>query len=129
MSPRELTKATNLIEKSIVIDPYLYGQVQEGCRQNTNSIDPVSLLIYLKYSSRIEVELERLISFLCATAKGYNDAFTELKEARMTTKIAALERKFQTWEASWIHKVHLPPVVDDSTAQVVLPPAPKNKTA
>ena len=49
---------------------------------------------YLKNSSTIEVKLDRLISSLWATVKGYNDAFTELKEARMATKIAALEGEF-----------------------------------
>ena len=128
LSPRELTKAINSIEKSTVVDPCLYGQLQGG-GQDTNTINPVSLLTYLKNSSTIEVKLDRLISFLWATVKGYNNAFNVLKEARMTTKIAFLEGEFQTWEASWVHKVHFPPVVDDLMAQVVLPPAPKNKTA
>ena len=120
MSPRELTKAINSIEKSTVVDPCLYGQLQGG-GQDTNTINPISLLTYLKNSSTIEVKLDRLISFLWATVKGYNNAFNVLKEARMTTKIAFLEGEFQTWEASWVHKVHFPPVVDDSMAQVVLP--------
>jgi hypothetical protein len=47
LKPSELEKAKEQIRCSIMVDPYLYRQLQAGCESNLDSIEPKSLLGYL----------------------------------------------------------------------------------
>jgi hypothetical protein len=96
LKPGELKKAKEQINNSIMVDPYLYGQLQAGCGSNLDSIDPESLLTYLMLQDPIEENINKLVSFLWATAKGYNKSPCILSPAGPSPKIDDLVRKFST---------------------------------
>jgi hypothetical protein len=71
LKPGELKKAKDQIKCSIMVDPYLFGQLQAGCGSNLDSIEPKSLLDYLFCEEPFEEgEISTLVGFLWATAKG-----------------------------------------------------------
>jgi hypothetical protein len=73
LKPTKLKKANKQISNSIMVDPYLYGKLQAGCRRDSDSIDPKVLLTHLIKEVPIDNRLEKLVAFLWYTAHGYND--------------------------------------------------------
>jgi hypothetical protein len=70
LKPGELEKAKEQIKCSIMVNPYLYGQLQAGCGSNLNSIEPKALLDYLFRKEPFKKdEISTLVGFLWATAK------------------------------------------------------------
>jgi hypothetical protein len=61
LSPKELNKARQLINISILVDPYLYGQLQEGCGPDPDRLDPKMLLHHLMNSDQFEERLDKCL--------------------------------------------------------------------
>ena len=122
LSPRELNKARSSIDQSIIIDPYLFGQLQEVFGPDPGSINPVDALFFLRFSCTTDHKHDRLISFLWASASGYNDRDTlvKLKRAPMGVKVGTFKAAYQGWLEKYQFNVSSPPVLDD--AMVELPP-------
>jgi hypothetical protein len=103
LKPAELTKANKQINKSFMIDPYLYGKLQAGCGPDPDNIDPKALLTHLIEEVPIDHRLDKLVGFLWATSHGYNDSPTILNECEPGDKIGDPARCSAAWSASWIN--------------------------
>ena len=104
LSPKELARARAVIDKSIIIDPNLFGQLQEGFMDDTGTTNnPEELLYCLKYSTTSEEKLDKLTSFLWASACGCNgnngnNDLTKLHKAPMGSYCVRMRDQFEAFK-------------------------------
>ena len=123
LSHRKLAKAWGSIDTSIIIDLNLFGQLLEVFGNDTGTTNPEALLCFLKDSKLSEHKLDKLISFVWASASGYNDsnALTKLTKAPMNNECADFRQGYHTFKEQHRDRLLAMPGAPESLEALHLP--------